>query len=100
MTAMQKILTVAILAVAGGTGLFEVLQNWSLGGRNQLLLKQQASLVEQIDQLRHEHQEATNKLALLDYEPRVKSTLPSADEQLRELHRLRDAVELLISQLD
>ena len=97
MTAMQKkILSVAILAVAGGTGLFEALQNWTLGGRNQLLLQQQASLVEHIHQLRHEREEATNKLALLAYE----STLPSADEQLRELHRLRDAVELLRTQLD
>jgi hypothetical protein len=46
--------------------------------------------------LRHEREQATNKLALLAYE----STLPSADEQLRELDRLRDSVELLRSQLD
>jgi hypothetical protein len=100
MNAMEEFLTVAILAVAGGTGVFEAHQNFKLREENQLLLQQQASLVEQIDQLRHEHEEATNKLALLAYEVRGKSTLLPEDEQLRELQRLRGAVELARRRLD
>lgn len=100
MSAMQRMLTAAILAVAGGTGWFEAHQNWRLREQGQLLMQQQAPLVEQIQQLRHEREEATNKLALLAQELRVKSTQASADEPLREVHRLRDTVEVLRSQLD
>lgn len=99
MTTVQKLLTAAILAAVGGTAIHEARQNSRLREENQLLEQQRALLVEQFQQLQHERDEATNRLALLTGESRSNSIAALPDEQFRELLRLRGTVGVLRRQL-
>ena len=63
MTTLQKTVITAVLAAAAGTGIFEAHQATQLRGQVQTLQEQQAPLVEQIQQLQRERDDATNRLA-------------------------------------
>ena len=89
MTTLQKTLVSAALAIAVGTGVYEVRQVSHLRQQNQTLQQQQALLAEQVQQLQSERDDATRQLAALRDE----------NEQLNrnsaELLRLRGEVNLL-----
>jgi hypothetical protein len=65
MTMLQKTLIALALTAAIGTGSYEARQTFQLREQVQGIQQQQAPLVEQIQQLQHERDEATNRLALL-----------------------------------
>jgi RNA polymerase sigma factor (sigma-70 family) len=65
MTALQKSLVTATVAVLAGVGIYEVRQAVQLREQNQTLQQQQASLAEQLQQLQRERDDATNQLALM-----------------------------------
>jgi RNA polymerase sigma factor (sigma-70 family) len=84
MTTLQKSIIGAAFAVAVGTGIFEAHQNSKLQNQNEMLQQQQASLADQIQQLRHERDDATNQLAgLLAENARLKSN--SSESELLKL---------------
>jgi hypothetical protein len=62
MTTLQKTI-LAALAVAVGTGIYQAKQTSSLRGQIQTLQRQQTPLAEELEQLRRERDEATNRLA-------------------------------------
>jgi RNA polymerase sigma factor (sigma-70 family) len=99
MTAMQKTFMVALLAVMGGTGAFEAHQNSKLREQNCAFLQQRAPLVEQLQQLQRERDEATNEIASLARQKRANSVSPLSDNQYHELLRLRGRYGVLKEQL-
>ncbi len=91
MTELQKIAITAALTAAVGAGIFEARQASQVREQNQLLQQQQAPLAEQIQQLQREHDDATNRLALLLAE---NSQLKSNSNE-NELLKLRGEVTRL-----
>jgi RNA polymerase sigma factor (sigma-70 family) len=65
MTTIQKTLITATVAVLAGVGIYEARQASQLRAQVQSLQQQQAPLVEQIQQLQRERNEATNRLTSL-----------------------------------
>jgi hypothetical protein len=65
MTTLQKTLIAAALAVVAGAGIYEAHQAMQLRAQNQVLQQQQAPLAGQLQQLRRERDDATNRLAAL-----------------------------------
>ncbi len=63
MTALQKTIITATLAVLAGAGIYEVRQASQLRDQVQTLQRQQAPLAERIQQLQRGYDEATNRLA-------------------------------------
>ena len=92
MTALQKTIVTATLAVLAGAGIYEARQAAQLREQVQTLQQQQAPLVEQIGQLQSERDEATNSLALL------KEELAKNRQSSSELLKLRGEVGLLRKQ--
>ena len=68
MTALQKTLITATIAVAAGTGIYEAKQAADTRAEMQTLQQQQAPLADQIRQLQRERDDATNRLAWLTEE--------------------------------
>ena len=71
MTTLQKTLIAATLVAAIGTGIYEALQASQLRKRNQVLLHEKAPLVDQIQKLQRERDDATNLLVTLSKENKV-----------------------------
>src|SRR5688572_25978343 len=92
MTGLQKVL-VAIAFAAVGVGLYEIRQAARLRGLNQRLQQLEATNVELIEQIASEHNDATNRLALLMNENE------SLRENSAELLRLRGMVGRLQADL-
>jgi RNA polymerase sigma factor (sigma-70 family) len=94
MTTLQKTIVVAVLATTIGAGIYNVRQASNSRSQNQLLQQQQASLAQQIRQLQHERDDATNRLAATVTEiAELKS-----GQYLRELLKLRGQVSMLRQQ--
>jgi RNA polymerase sigma factor (sigma-70 family) len=89
MTTLQKTLITVTIAAAVGTGIYETRQASILRDRLEILQQQQRPLVEQIQQLQLERDDATNRL---DQLARVKT---AADNNGVELLRLRSEVGTL-----
>ena len=96
MTTLQKTLIAATLAAAVGTGIYEARQASQLREQNQTLQQQQAPLAEQIQQLQHERDDATNRLAGLLTE---NAQLKSHSSEI-ELLKLRGEVGALRNELE
>ena len=90
MTTLQKTLMPAAFAVVAGAGIYEARQALQLREQNQALQQQQTPLAGQLQQLRRERDDATNRLAALTDElARVKKN-PSEVLKLRgEMGALR-----------
>ena len=88
MTTLQKTLITATIAVLAGAGIYEARQITQLREQNQTLQQQQAPLADQIEQLQHERDEATNRMAKMLAE---NSRLKSNPNQM-ELLKLRGKV--------
>ena len=86
MTTLQKTLITATLAVLAGAGIYEARQAAQLRERNQSLQQQQAPLAGQIQQLQHERDDATNRLAVL------RDELAKGKSNDLELAKLRNEV--------
>jgi RNA polymerase sigma factor (sigma-70 family) len=83
MTTLQKTLITTTLAIVAGAGIYEASQASKLRGQVQMLQQQQSPLADQILQLQHERDSATNQLAALaDELARVKKN-PSEVLKLR-----------------
>src|SRR5512141_1096675 len=94
MTALQKTLVTAAVAVLVGAEIYEARQVVRLREQNQALLQQLVSLAEQVRQLQSERDAATNRVALLIEEKvRLKGTQS-------ELLRLRGEIGQLRRQLE
>ncbi|NOS69708.1 MAG: sigma-70 family RNA polymerase sigma factor [Verrucomicrobia bacterium] len=93
MTALQKTIVTATIAVLAGAGIYEARQASQLGDKVQMLLQQQAPLLEQVEQLRQALTDATNRVAGLSDE------LVSAKKNNPELLKLRGEVGVLRAQL-
>jgi RNA polymerase sigma factor (sigma-70 family) len=90
MTLLQKCLIGATLTAALGTSLYEANHIVRLRRKNQTLEEQQAPLAAQVQQLRRERDEATNRLASLAEENAKLRKGPSEVLKLRgEVGRLR-----------
>jgi RNA polymerase sigma factor (sigma-70 family) len=95
MTTLQKTIITAAFAVAAGAGIYEAQQAAQLRAQNRALQQQPASPDGLLQQLQHERDEATNRLASLVAEnARLKSGRDAAELlQLRgEVGRLRLAL--------
>jgi RNA polymerase sigma factor (sigma-70 family) len=93
MTALQKNLIVATIAVVAGTGIYEAHQASRLRSQNELLQKQQAPLAEQIRQLQHERDGTKLQLAALQAENEQLKSNQNTAELLKlrgETTRLRN----------
>ncbi len=86
MTALQKTLISVTIAAALGTGIYEARQASALRSQNLLLQQQQGPLVEQIEQLQHQRDDASNRLVSLADE------IAQAKSNSTELLRLRGEV--------
>ncbi len=89
MTTLQKTLIAASLVVAVGAGIYEAREASTLQTQVQALQQQQAPLTEQNQQLAHERDDATNRLATLANE------LAKAKANNTELLKLRGEVARL-----
>ena len=89
MTTLQKTLIAAALAVIAGAAIYEARLAWQLREQNQALQQQQALLAGQLQQLRRERDDATNRLAALADE------LASAKKNPSEVLKLRGEVGAL-----
>jgi RNA polymerase sigma factor (sigma-70 family) len=93
MTTLQKTLVASLAAAfvaAIGAGLFQAHQNSRLSDQVAILQQQQAPLSEQILQLQREHDDATNRLALMTSELAKARKNPSEVLKLRgEVGQLR-----------
>jgi hypothetical protein len=95
MTIFQKILISTTLAVVAGAGIYEAHQASQLQNQVQTLQQQQVPLAEQIRQLQHERDSATNRVAgLLAENEQLKS-----NSNQTELLRSRGEVGVLRQQL-
>jgi RNA polymerase sigma factor (sigma-70 family) len=89
MTTLQKTIIGATLAAAVGTGIYEARQVSTLRSQVQSLQQQQAPFTEQVQQLTHDRDDATSKLAALrDENERLK-------RNTTEMLKLRGEVSLL-----
>jgi hypothetical protein len=89
MTTIQKALITTTLAVVAGAGIYEARQASTLRSQNQTFQQQQATLTEQIAQLKSDNEGLSNRVAQA-------SRLPSlSSERLRELLKLRGEVGAL-----
>jgi RNA polymerase sigma factor (sigma-70 family) len=86
MTALQKTVITATIAVLAGAGIYEARQASQLRSKAQTLQQQQAALTETIQQLQGELDDAANRVALLSEAP------PRNDNSTSELLRLRGEV--------
>jgi predicted RNase H-like nuclease (RuvC/YqgF family) len=92
MTTLQKAIVVATVAALAGTGIYEARQAANARAEVQTLQQQQTSLTEQIQQMRREHDDLTNRLAVLsDANRRLDPTA--------ELLKLRSQTGMLRQQL-
>ena len=91
MTALQKTIVTATIAVLAGAGIYEAHQASQLREQVQTLQQQQASLTEQDQQFRKERDDALRELATL----RENNARFSASTNMTELLRLRGEVGLL-----
>ena len=95
MTALQKTVITAALAVVAGAGIYEARQAAQLREQNQTLQRQLSPLAGQIEHLQSERDEATNRMAdLLAENARLKSN-PNQNELLKlrgEVGQLRRQV--------
>jgi RNA polymerase sigma factor (sigma-70 family) len=83
MTTLQKTVITAAFVATAGAGIFEAQQAAQLREQNQMLKEQQVPLAEQIQQLQHERDDATNRLAgLIADNARLKSN-PNQTELLK-----------------
>jgi cell division protein FtsL len=83
MTTLQKTLVTATVAILAGAGIYEARQALQLREQNQTLQQAQATLAEQIQELRRERDDATNQVAdLLAENSRLKSN-PNQNELLK-----------------
>ena len=89
MTTLQKTLTTAALALAVGTGIYEVRQVSNLRAQVQTLQQQQAPLAEQVAQFKSDNESLAHRLAQATKSPSLSS------DRLRELLKLRGEVGLL-----
>jgi RNA polymerase sigma factor (sigma-70 family) len=89
MTTLQKTLVTATLAIAVGTGIYEAHQASQLRRQNETLLQRQKPLVEQIQQLQQERDEATARLGASSGENK------NSNENNLELLKLRAEVSRL-----
>ncbi len=94
MTALQKTVVAVTIAALAGVGIYEAHQNSQLREQVQILEQQQAPLALEIQQLRHERDDATSRLAALreDNERLARNS--------GELLRLRGEVGMLRRQAD
>ncbi len=96
MTMMQKTLIGAVLVAAIGTGIYEAHQASGLRSQLGQLTQQQAPLADQVRQVQHERDEATNRLAgLLAENEQLQS-----NQTETELLKLRGEVGKLRQQAD
>jgi RNA polymerase sigma factor (sigma-70 family) len=92
MTTLQKTLVTVTVAMLAGAGIYEARRAAQLRDQNQALQQQQAPLAEQIQQLQHERDSATKRLAdLRDEIAKIKS-------DNTELLKLRGEIGLLRNQ--
>jgi RNA polymerase sigma factor (sigma-70 family) len=89
MTTLQKTLITATFAVVAGSGIYEARQASQLRAQNQALQQQQAPLADQLQQLRRERDDATNRVAALTEE------LASTKKNPSEVLKLRGEVGAL-----
>ncbi len=89
MTTLQKTLMTAALAVVAGAGIYEARQAAQLREQNQALQRQQGSLSDQLQQLRRERDDATNRVAVLTDE------VAGLKKNASELLKLRGEVGVL-----
>jgi RNA polymerase sigma factor (sigma-70 family) len=95
MTTLQKTVITATVAITLGAGIYEARQASQLREQVQTLQQQDAPLAGQLDRLRREHDEATNRLALANAEI---NQLRSNQNQA-ELLKLRSQVGTLRRQV-
>ncbi|MBE0544831.1 MAG: sigma-70 family RNA polymerase sigma factor [Verrucomicrobia bacterium] len=93
MTALQKTIVTATIAVLAGAGIYEARQASQLREQVHTLQQQQTALIEQIKQLHGERDDATNKLVSM-----IKDITKTRSNNL-ELLRLRSEVSRLRSNL-
>ncbi len=86
MTALQKTIVTATVAVLTGAGIYEARHAALLRAQVQTLQQQQAALTETIKQLQEDRDDAANRVALLTKSP------PKYDKSASELLRLRGEV--------
>jgi RNA polymerase sigma factor (sigma-70 family) len=91
MTALQKTLITATIAVLAGAGIYESRQASRLRDEMQTVHQQEALLAGQMQALQREHSDATNRLALMNEE----NTQLKSGQKLAELLRLRGEVGTL-----
>jgi RNA polymerase sigma factor (sigma-70 family) len=89
MTALQKSLIAAAIAILAGAGIYGAHTAGRLREENQALQAEQAPLAQQIQELRHERDAATNRLAALT------SELAEARKSPDEILKLRGQVGVL-----
>jgi RNA polymerase sigma factor (sigma-70 family) len=94
MTALQKTLVTASIAVLGGAGIYEARQASQLRDQNLLLQQQQKALALETQQLRQERDDATGKLAAL------RDDIERLGRSSSELLRLRGEIGVLRRQGD
>ncbi len=102
MTTLQKALITATVTAVLGAGLYESVQVSSLRKKVESLQQSQTPWIEEVQQLRREHQEATDRLAqltsenaqLADENARLKTRSGEVPGMRAELARLRQASEL------
>jgi tetratricopeptide (TPR) repeat protein len=92
MTTLQKTIVATTVVVLMGAGIYEARQAANARAEVQLLQHQQAPLTEQIQQMRREHDDLTNRLAVLSDANRRQN--PTA-----ELLKLRSQTGMLRQQL-
>ena len=95
MTTIRKAIIGATLAAAVGAGIFEAHKNSRLREQVQTFQQRQAPLADQLRQLRHEHDDATNRLAELFAE---NAQLKSHSDE-NELLKLRGEVGAFVPSL-
>ena len=94
MTTLQKTIITATIAALAGAGIYEARQALQLRDQVQTLQQQLAPLTAHIQQLQHEHDDATNRLASLSQE-RANTQINNS-----ELLRLRGDVGVLKRQVE
>ncbi len=94
MTTLQKTVITATLAVVAGTGIYEARQASQLRDENQMLQRQKAPMVEQLQQFQKAHSELTNQLATLrEDNERLNRNTAELLKLRGEVTKLRNLVE-------
>ena len=89
MTALQKTVVAATIAVLAGVGIYEARQASQLRDQVQILQQQQAPLEEQLQQLQVERDDASNQIAVL------RADIERLNRNTPELLRLRNQLSML-----